>query len=147
MGQILNALARITNIACFNSLTDGSATITGSTSGTYVDITGFTLSFTKLGDATQSNVLALMVVGWRTNATPTSMRGAINFVSSDRDMVVHEITTGTSVHRNAIGFRIHTGVGAGVYSVRGRIRRNGGTGDMTIDASDTCCLVLAELPL
>lgn len=147
MGQILGALSKITNWAAYNSLINGTVSITASTSGTYVDIANFVLNFIKAGDGTQSNVFALLVCGWRTSVVPTSAKFAINFASTDRDLILHEITSAAGTHRNAIGWTIFTGVGAGNFNVRVRIKRNAGTGDMTVDATDTCSLLLVELPL
>jgi hypothetical protein len=142
-GQKLRAsrLAQLANVDVFASLGGCSLTLT---SATYVNITNASKSFTKLGGATDSDLVVQASLSAWSSATATIIKIGVNVNSADTDAITFPFNT-ASVHTTSPdGIARITGLAAGAYTVQLRALRVSGAGTVTIDTQDTVSMTIRE---
>jgi len=134
-------LATMANADIFSSL--GGCSLS-TTSGTYVDITGASKSFTKLSASADFDLIVLVNLSCFATVAPTVVKIAVNVNGVDNDatlMPINSANVHTALPTGAV--RI-TGLAANTYTVKARALRVSGTGTVTIDTNDTVTLVIQE---
>ena len=143
MAQMLEALRRMTNWVFFNRLGTASAAITATT---FTAITSGSVAFTKVGGATASSVIAFFYVScFKTAGAATKVQVAVNDGTTDWTGSQFVFST-ASEHMSHMGVVTMTGQAAGAYTMALRAKLDVAGGTLTIDANDTCGMVLMEVP-
>lgn len=134
----LNILANIDN---FDSV--GGCTLS-TTSATYVDITNASKSFTKLGGATDSDLIIAVDLALYATVAPTVVKIGVRVNGTDTDAIIYSVNS-ANVHLATPAGTVHlTGLAAGAYTVQLRALRVSGTGAVTMDSNDTVSMLLSE---
>src|SRR5437773_1468564 len=142
MAQVLNAITRITNITVGTFLTTAGLAASGSTS--YVDVTGTSINWTKNGDSSSSDVLAIIMASCFVSVASTQPFFGLAIGATDYDVVAMTVNP-INTHTMIGGVRAITGVAAGVYTPKVRFKRGSGTGTTSIDTGDSVTVLVAEL--
>jgi hypothetical protein len=143
INAILGALRKITNLQVMRAQT--TASLAGSSSTSYVDVTGTTVSWAKTGDASGSDVVFVLLASCYVSAAATQPGLGVAIGGTDYDitqMIVNPINT----HMPIVGARAISGVPAGAYTPTVRFKRISGTGTTTIDTGDTVSYLICEWP-
>lgn len=146
VGQKLRAsrLSEVANTDIFNSI--GGCTLS-TTSASYVDITNATKSFTKIGSATDSDLIVTASLSGFSTVTGTDFRVGVNVDSTDYDLVKMAFNTANTHTALPTGAVRITGLAAGTYTVKLRAKRPAGTGTLTVDSGDSVSMVIHERPI
>lgn len=116
----------------------------GTTSASYVDITGASKAFTKVGGAADSDLIVLISLSGFVTVGGTGFKVGVQVNGVDRDatyMLMNSANTHIPLPMGAV--RI-TGLAAGAYTVKARALRTTGTGTLTVDPSDSVTMVIKE---
>lgn len=144
INAMIQGLNRITNISGLNAL--GTATLTTSASTTYVDVTNTSISWTKLGDSSGSDVFVAMALSCYVSVASVQPQFGIKLGATDYDVTMMTINP-TGTHTGISGFRVISGVAAGPYAPLVRFRRGAATaGNTSIDTGDTVSFLIGEIP-
>src|SRR2546423_2742401 len=135
---------KLANIGVFNSI--GGCTLAASTSATYVDVTGASFSWTKLGDGSASNILAILLLSCWTSVAATQPTFGVGIGGTGYDLARMTVNP-VSSHISIGGGRSLTGVAARAHNPQLRFKRAAGTGGVNIDTGDTVSMILIEVPL
>ncbi len=143
VGQKLRAsrVNQLSNSGIFESL--GGCSLT-TTSATYVDITGATTTFTKLGGATESDMIIRVSLSLFVTSANTGVKIGVNVNSTDNDALIITINTANAHSTLPTGTVRITALAAGAYTVKLRALRNGGAGTLSIDTSDSVSMDIRE---
>jgi hypothetical protein len=142
-GHVVTAdeFAIATNKDSFGSL--GGCSVP-STSASYVDITGASKAWTKIGSAAQSDVMVFAEASGFVTVANTVMAIGVNINGVDTDVTfMNFANSGLGLSLPGAWVRI-TGVPAGPYTVKLRIKRNSGTGALGIGSGDTVSFRVEE---
>lgn len=117
------------------------------TSSSYVDLPGTSsFSFTKQYGSSVTKLRVFLTFGFRTNGVFTAAVAGVRINSVDTDVASLEAGA-TDTHYSVSGMAFVTGLGAGTYTVQGRVRRYAGSGTVQIDSNDRLSLFVAEVPV
>jgi hypothetical protein len=138
-------LKRISNVGLFSSL--GGCTLS-TTSSTYVDITSASLSWTKIGGSADTDVEVRIDVDiYAATAGSTGAKLAININGTDYDVKLVFISPLGSLDGTQSAVVRVTGVTAGSWTPKLRVKRTSGTGTLTVDSLCNVSFRVAEIPL
>lgn len=113
------------------------------TSGSFVDVPGASTSFTKLLGTSASNVVVEISPSLSASVAGTAIDIGINM--NGTDTVATNFYLNTTNHTDVpTGVATFTGVAAGSYTVKARIRRTTGTGTLTQDGNDSVLIKIRE---
>lgn len=109
----------------------------------YIDITGTSFTFVKRYAGTQ--LMIHLATSWYTNNASGSIAIAVSVNGTDHQ--VGQMLGSNHLDRNHIsGFDYLTGVGAGSFTVKGRMKCPSAVGTTNIDANDWCSVECEEVP-
>ena len=114
------------------------------TSTTYVDITGASKNFTKIGGVADSDLVVTVSASCYVSVASTGVKVGLNINASDVDattMVINPTLTHSPLPTGAV--RI-SGLPAGPYTLKLRALRSSGTGTITMDSGDTATMIIQE---
>ena len=123
----------------------GTAGLAASTSGSYVDITGTTKTFTKIGAAADSDLIISGVsVSGFVSVGNTEFAVGVNVNGTDRDVTKLNFNAANQHTPLPPGHVRITGLAAGTITIKVRAKRNSGTGTLTVDTGDCVSFVVEE---
>lgn len=132
---------QLSNTAIFESL--GGCSLS-TTSATYVDITGASTSFTKLGGALESDMIVRVSMSLFVTVATTGIKIGVNVNGTDTDAAIITLNTANAHSTLPTGTVRITALAAGAYTVKLRALRSAGTGTLTIDGSDSVSMDIRE---
>lgn len=142
-GQRLNAahLAALANEE-IKQLSPGAL---NTTSATYVDITGASVSFTKIFAVTRVR-FTLHLTHWVSAAIPTTADFAMRINAVDYPIALTYRNDTIGNHQAASGIAVVPGgLAAGAYTVQARWKRSAGTGTVQLDSNDRISFSVREI--
>jgi hypothetical protein len=113
-------------------------------SATYVDITGASKAFTKIGGSADSDLVVQVSLACYATVAPTVVKIGVSVNGSDSDATQMPINTANAHTALPTGAVRITGLAAGTYTVKLRALRVSGTGTVTIDVNDTVMMEFQE---
>lgn len=114
------------------------------TSASYVDITGASKSFTKVGAAADSDLIVLISMSGFVTVGGTGFKVGVQVNGVDRDATYMLMNTANDHRTPPLGAVRITGLAAGPYTIKARALRTTGTGALTVDTSDTVTMFIQE---
>lgn len=142
-GQKLRA-SRVRMLANEDIFSSIGASSLSTTSGTYTDITGATKSFTKIGDASESDLIIDVSLSGFVTSTGTGFKVGVNINGTTYDATSLLFNTANAHAALPTGSVRVNGLPAGTYTVKLRALRTTGAGTLSIDSSDTVTFKMKE---
>jgi hypothetical protein len=113
------------------------------TSASFVDIPGASTSFTKVLGASASNIVVVVSLSLYSTVVNAAIDIGVNV--NGTDVVATNFSLNTTNHSTPpTGVATFTGLAAGTYTVKARVRRNSGTGTLTQDGTDSVLMLIRE---
>lgn len=128
------------NVKTFQSI--GGCTLSIA-STTITDITGASVSWTKIGSSSQSSIIFQASASCKTSVANDTVDIFVNINGVDTAVTYKSLNT-TNHETLPTGWVEIAGVPAGTYTVKLRSNRGFGSGTITIDASDTVSFRIEE---
>ncbi|HEY6018590.1 MAG TPA: hypothetical protein VIY48_01460 [Candidatus Paceibacterota bacterium] len=142
ISQLLDATLRLSNVVLFNSI--GGCTLS-TTSATYVNVQGAFQSYSKVGDANESDILILVAVGSWVSAVPNYMSFTIAEGVNTHDTHLSYFNTANH-HDTSFGTCRISNMTPNTYAFQLQASVTGGA-TAHIDTSDTVMMLIMEIPL
>ncbi len=137
-------LSRLSNLGVFASA--GGCSL-ATTSASYVDITNASLSWTKLGGATDTDILVAVAISmYSATSGTTAGKVGINIGGTDTDVILTWHSAASTIQGSYVGFKKITGVAAGALTPKLRALRTSGSGTLTVDSLVNVAFLVGEVP-